>query len=237
MVVCYPVATLADIIMHMIISVSFQTMKYLQQSLEVQDASLLIALLIVGVTLLVGAAIYATATKKVRGTTLAVLGMQASGKTQLYKTLQGMEYTGYEATSVNEYEGFDIKLPDRTIHIKKGKDIGGTEAYIKLYYKEMMRENEIVIFVFNAYRYLNDSTYSRNTNARFDFINLHRNEKDIVILGSYLDYFSESEQKTIIDKVRQRNKDKAYAALFAINFFVLDIRNKESVQEIAKRIF
>ena len=171
------------------------------------------------------------------GKTLAVLGMQASGKTQFYKTLQNLEYTGYEATSVNEYEGFDIKLTDRTIHIKKGKDIGGTEAYIKQYYEKMISENEIVVFVFDVYAYLNDGAYLRNANARFDFVNQHRNEKSVVILGSHLDKFPKKERKTVIGKVQQMNKDKAYAGLFSVNFFVADIRNKEAVQEIVEKIF
>lgn len=31
------------------------------------------------------------------------------------------------------------------------------------------------------------------------------------------------------------NKDKAYAGLFSVNFFVADIRNKEAVQEIVEK--
>lgn len=209
----------------------------LQQPSEVQEASVLITVLIVGAALLFANVIYATITEIVRGKTLAVLGMQASGKTQFYKTLQNLEYTGYEATSINEYKGFDIKLTDRTIHIQKGKDIGGTEAYIKQYYEKMMTDNEVVVFVFDVYAYLNDGTYSRNTNARFDFINQHRNEKDIVILGSHLDKFPKKERKAVIGKVQQMNKDKIYAGLFSVNFFVADIRNKDAVQEIAEKIF
>ena len=209
----------------------------LQQPSEVQEASVLITVLIVGAALLFANVIYATITEIVRGKTLAVLGMQASGKTQFYKTLQNLEYTGYEATSINEYKGFDIKLTDRTIHIQKGKDIGGTEAYIKQYYEKMITDNEVVVFVFDVYAYLNDGTYSRNTNARFDFINQHRNEKDIVILGSHLDKFPKKERKAVIGKVQQMNKDKIYAGLFSVNFFVADIRNKDAVQEIAEKIF
>lgn len=97
----------------------FQLTTNLQQPSEVQEASVLITLLLVGAAIILANVIYATVTEIVGGKTLAVLGMQASGKTQFYKTLQNLEYTGYEATSVNEYEGFDIKLTDRTIHIKK----------------------------------------------------------------------------------------------------------------------
>lgn len=215
----------------------FQLTTNLQQPSEVQEASVLITLLLVGAAIILANVIYATVTEIVGGKTLAVLGMQASGKTQFYKTLQNLEYTGYEATSVNEYEGFDIKLTDRTIHIKKGKDIGGTEAYIKQYYEKMISENEIVVFVFDVYAYLNDGAYLRNANARFDFVNQHRNEKSVVILGSHLDKFPKKERKTVIGKVQQMNKDKAYAGLFSVNFFVADIRNKEAVQEIVEKIF
>lgn len=41
----------------------------------------------------------------------------------------------------------------------------------------MISENEIVVFVFDVYAYLNDGAYLRNANARFDFVNQHRNEK------------------------------------------------------------
>ena len=215
----------------------FQLTTNLQQPSEVQEASVLITLLLVGAAIILANVIYATVTEIVGGKTLAVLGMQASGKTQFYKTLQNLEYTGYEATSVNEYDGFDIKLADRTIHIKKGKDIGGTEAYIKQYYEKMISENEIVVFVFDVYAYLNDRAYLRNANARFDFVNQHRNEKSVVILGSHLDKIPKKERKTVIGKVQQMNKDKAYASLFSVNFFVADIRNKDAVQEIVEKIF
>lgn len=215
----------------------FQIVTNLQLPPKVQEASVFLTLLIVGIAAFLVGVIYATVTEVVKGKTLAVLGMQASGKTQFYRTLQNLEYTGYEATSVNEYEGFDIKLADRTIHIKKGKDIGGTEAYIKQYYEKMMNDNEVVVFVFDVYTYLNDGTYSRNTNARFDFINQHRNEKSIVILGSHLDKFPKKERKAVIGKVQQMNKNKIYAGLFSVNFFVADMRNKDAVQEIAEKIF
>lgn len=222
----------------MITSASLQTVKILQYPMEVQEAALpLVIWLIIGVFALLAGIIYATKTDPVKGTTMAVLGMQASGKTQFYKTLQNIKYTGYEATSVNDYEGFDIKLSDRTIHIRKGIDIGGTEAYIKQYYKKMICDNEIVVFVFDVYRYLNDSSYSRNTNARFDFINRHRNEKSIVILGSHLDNFPESKRKNIIEQVQQRNNGKDHAELFSVNFFTLDMRSKEAVQKVAEKIF
>lgn len=101
----------------------------------------------------------------------------------------------------------------------------------------MISENEIVVFVFDVYAYLNDGAYLRNANARFDFVNQHRNEKSVVILGSHLDKFPKKERKTVIGKVQQMNKDKAYAGLFSVNFFVADIRNKEAVQEIVEKIF
>lgn len=87
----------------------FQIVTNLQLPQKVQEASVFLTLLIVGIAAFLVGVIYATVTEVVKGKTLAVLGMQASGKTQFYRTLQNLEYTGYEATSVNEYEGFDIK--------------------------------------------------------------------------------------------------------------------------------
>lgn len=56
-----------------------------------------------------------------------------------------------------------------------------------------------------------------------------------MILGSHLDKIPKRERKTVIGKVQQMNKDKAYAGLFSVNFFVADIRNKEAVQEIVEK--
>ena len=107
--------------------------------------------------------------RKVQGKSLVVLGMKGAGKTRFYRFLQNKPFIEGES-GIDEYEEFEYKKQDgKTIYIRKGKDIGGSEDYINQY-EDMIKKCDILVFCFDLNRYLSDSTYEKQVNARFDFV-------------------------------------------------------------------
>ncbi len=168
------------------------------------------------------------------GKSICVLGMQESGKTQLYATMKGVSYSEYTATSYDEYDSFKFSLKGRTIEVAKGTDIGGGPEYVKANYRKMISENDIIFFVFDVNRFLNDDQYFTDTCTRLDFLNenlisLGKNQSShYAVFGSHLDVsgLSSAEAAT---KVRQKLQYKYYASLVQNNFVTIDLRSKSEV--------
>lgn len=176
------------------------------------------------------------------GKSLAILGMQGSGKTQLLSNIRNVEYKDYAATLGEEaYEPFTIHLGNRDVKIEGGKDIGGGEELIKDYYEEMIKNNEIIFFLFNAYEYRHNSDYQDMTQARLDYI--HRkgvsNGKTVAVFGTFADKFkNEEDVKRAYSDIKQSVANKTYAGLLNKNFGLLNMRNQKQVMEILdKKIF
>ena len=127
-----------------------------------------LALWILGVVFLGGCIIVIINAVKTSGKKLAIVGMQEAGKSTLYNMLRTGEPGEHLPTTIEEIAEFKVK--DRDIKIKKGKDIGGGPEFIMPYYEDLIRDNEIIIFIFNVSEYLNDISYQRNTKDRLDFI-------------------------------------------------------------------
>lgn len=180
--------------------------------------------------------------EKTEGKSLSVLGMQGAGKTQLYNMLKGKYGVKTVPTGTEPYNSFEIKLKDRTVVISDGKDIGGSETYIKQYYKDMIFKNDIIIFIFNIKLYLNDRNEKRLVNARLEHLYEHcknnKNiDKNVVIIGSFADKLSKDELKDASSKLLESVGQKDYAKLFKTNVFIIDITNKEQVKDMAEKIF
>lgn len=180
--------------------------------------------------------------EETEGKSLAVLGMQGAGKTQLYNMLKGKYGVKTVPTGNEPYESFNIKLKDRTITISDGKDIGGNETYIRQFYEDMIVQNEIVIFVFNIKSYFNNEKERRLINARLEYLyekcKLNKNiDKNVVIIGSFADKLSKDEAKDPYNKLLNLVSKKDYEKLFKKNVFIIDVTNKEQVIKVAEEIF
>lgn len=176
--------------------------------------------------------------KSVHGKHLAVLGMKGAGKTRLYCFMRNIKYKE-EATGKNEYPSFDYTKSDGTkVRIEKGYDIGGGEDFIRDNYEKMMKDSDIVIFVFDISKYFSDTEeYQRQTNSRFDFINKKISENENkVIIGSHLDQLKSEKRETIKDRFLKNIKDKPYSGMFTVNFFLADITNNEQIKGIIDKI-
>ncbi len=170
-----------------------------------------------------------------------ILGPQQVGKTTLYDYLQGKNNSSKQ-TSVNNYDEFTYKIDkDKSLIIRKGKDIGGGTEFIERFYEKMITDKEVDygFFVFNAYEYLNNIEHRRDVNARLDFI-YGKNilNKKTIIIGSYIDKFSNEEVDKVASKIKELTADKSYRTLLSGEYLhLLNLTNHESLKDFFKNIF
>jgi hypothetical protein len=103
---------------------------------------------------------------------LTILGMEGSGKTTLWNgILQGDELKHSQSTSSK------TQLEERVVEIngvkkvfKNNFDIPGGLDYVRLEYKNLIEENDFIIFSVSGPTYLFNSKYQDEANARLSFI-------------------------------------------------------------------
>lgn len=217
-------------------------MLYLESVNEVNFAIIQfipLVLWILGAIFLGGCIIVVYNAVKTTGKKLAIIGMERAGKSTLYNMLKTGEPGMPLQTSVEEIGEFTIK--DRKIKIKKGKDIGGGTEFIQ-YYEDMIKQNEIIIFVFNVSKYLNDIIYQRDTKDRLDFVyrksrEFNKEVNNLVMLASHVDLLSSDKQKTAVKDILNTINGKQYNEMFKNNFFVMSIVNNEHINKLKESIF
>lgn len=184
-------------------------------------------------------------TEKLKGKTLAILGMPEAGKTQFLRNLQGKKYEKCESTNgaVN-YEDFYYAHGERRIKIAPGKDIGGAEENIKPYWKKMIEENEIILFIFDISQYFSNDEYRKNTNARLDFINKKiGDKKEWAIIGSHVDKAKgevkkeEKDNTGALTLMRKYTEGKEYQRLIEKNFFARNLTDSKHFHIIISKLF
>jgi len=177
------------------------------------------------------------------GKTLAIIGMQMAGKTTMWNMLRnGYSDKNYSPTGKEQVGEFVLKNGDRQIKIKKSLDVGGGDEYLKLYWNQLIKENEIIIFIFNIQKYLNDLEYQRQTNARLDFIcekasESNREMKNMVMIASHIDLFPSGEQKDADQKVLRAMTGKSYEKMFKENYCAINLTDKPSIDKLVNEIF
>ncbi len=179
-----------------------------------------------------------TKTKKLEGKSMGILGMSASGKTLLLRSLQGKSYEEYEQTSNEEYDSFTLTIGTRSIKIAAGKDIGGVDENVPMYYERFLKDKDICMFLFDLQRYLNDYQYMVDTNARFDHIYRHLiKEKECAIIGSHVDKVKIKKGESIINIVQSKVVGKPYANLLKENFFAYNLTDKNDIETLVEKLF
>lgn len=199
-----------------------------------------LALWILGVVFLGGCIIVIINAVKTSGKKLAIVGMQEAGKSTLYNMLRTGEPGEHLPTTIEEIAEFKVK--DRDIKIKKGKDIGGGPEFIMPYYEDLIRDNEIIIFIFNVSEYLNDISYQRNTKDRLDFIyrkskEYNKKMNNLVMIASHIDILSSDKQKTAVNEILNSISGKQYQEMFKSNFFAINIIDKKHINKLIDHIF
>ena len=141
-----------------------------------------------------------------KGKKIVVLGSKATGKTTLQTFLrEGRVVTKYEETLVenlpaNTYYGTDFKF-----HLKKGKDIGGSDTY-KSYWEKLIKGSDYCFYLFNTY-----DIYANNKRAILymsDYLPhiakiCNDNNVKLLVVGNFTDKITNfsMEQKEISHKI------------------------------------
>lgn len=165
---------------------------------------------------------------------MAVLGMKQSGKTTWYNYLTGDNRVAQTYDSVRIKEIF-LKFPDgKEARIKEGVDIGGDEGNVTEYYKKMIDNNEVVLFFFSAYDYLNDNEYRRVVNGRLDYIKRHLGDKYFYYIMTYADKIPDREGalSKILDVLKEEDFFKMQKGYFLIN-----ATDKKELEDLSTVIF
>lgn len=166
---------------------------------------------------------------------LGVIGMKGSGKTTLLFKLGGVKEMKYN-TSEEKYEEFTFKTSShKTVHVKKGKDIGGTKNYIAEY-KDIIQKNNVIFYFFDINQYLSTVEYRRECNSRLSFIFPHLENKVTVLVATHADKskLSKNELKESIMKIII---DKNYSKLFTENFFILNLIDDNQFSHLIESLF
>lgn len=171
-------------------------------------------------------------TEKVEGKSIAVLGMEKSGKTTLLCHMRRIPYHREN----EDFPEFTYKLNGRELVIKEGRDIDGGDAWMETY-KDRISKSDIVFFVFDAKKYLEDVYYLIETNGRLSFIKEEMKEKHWAILGTHLDAMNSDEEKqsSIID-IQKKVSDKPYKELFLKNFIVLNMTEGKAIDDFLNKV-
>ena len=150
---------------------------------------------------------------------LAILGPNEAGKTTLWNYFAGKPFSPiYKQTEGKEtisFEAYGVvwttqKPKDYKV---KGHDINGNEDYIRIYWKDLIKDSDMIIFVFNANKYLeNELEYQRDVNQRLQFVKstiekqTDGKKRKVWLLGSYADKLKNREEdwKKIINLINKK---------------------------------
>ena len=197
--------------------------------------------------------IFGGETTTVEGKTMGVLGMPEAGKTQFYKSLKGEPYRIYEGTAAEDYPEFNFKINQKVIKVKAGRDIGGTESYVQHYYTDFIDYKDIIVFVFDVKKYLEEPTYQRDVRDRLDFIwrkmsvkaKLESSpssndvtayiKKKFILFGSHLDQLSDQQKKDALGQLHESVKGKVFREMYHNNMYIVDLRDRNLLFEIFEK--
>ncbi len=203
-----------------------------------QEAWLWIPILAIATTVVV----VVKTIKKFSGTSIGVLGMPESGKTQFLMNLQGKgekyKNEGYQGTSKDEYKKFTFTIGNKEYKIKGGTDISGDNYSIKTYYETFLKNKDICVFLFDIQKYKDNLGYRKDTNARLDYINNHiKDASECAIIGSHVDKVKIEEGQSIITIIQKFVEKKDYARLLNINFFACNLTSEKDMNELVNKLF
>lgn len=190
---------------------------------------------------------------------MAVLGMTQSGKTTWYNFLRGNEVTESYQTASYEIDAFDFTIDGRTITIAKGRDINGTEENVGMYYESLIKNNDTVMFFFDAAKYIKaldavkqykkdetsvkaeDYAYVRFTNARLRYIqNQLPEDRTFYTILSHTDLIKSS--GTTKDPINTIKKELIRLKIYgveAVDKYVIsaNMTNDKDIENIKQCIF
>ena len=119
-----------------------------------------------------------------KGKRFAILGAKATGKTTLHNFLTNGELTG--GTGIEKTKSHSFKLKDLKFHIRKGKDITGSEDFV-IEWKKIISSCNYTFYMIDSERvYKND----------FEYMELIENH--LSIIGNYYEESSRKDKVNIV---------------------------------------
>lgn len=157
-------------------------------------------IIIVPIAVIIGSLVYYSYRTKVLkslyGKKIMLFGPSQSGKTTLFNWMvynrSTIDYikTIDEETKTAKKEPFTDKITKITY-----TDLGGEDTYLVQNGESFYLKNDIVIFIFDAKKYLNMETYRKDTNIRLSFFpDMEKKAiKPILLIASHKDLLSKDE--------------------------------------------
>ena len=182
--------------------------------------------------------------KKVK---LAILGPNEAGKTTLWNYFAGKPSSPiYEQTEGIQTISFKASnIVWTTINPKyfkvEGPDINGNGDYIRNYWRKIIKNSDMIIFVFNAKNYLdNEHEYQRDVNQRLQFVKstidkqTDGNTRKVWLLGSFADKLKNRKEdwEKIIDII----KTKPYCDI-SNNSACFNLTNAKELEDYYQKMF
>lgn len=181
---------------------------------------------------------------------LAILGPNEAGKTTLwnffkgrpaskvYQETDGKVALSFVASSI-KWNAVKPDEPEEKLRFT-GYDINGNGDFIRTDWEKLIENSNMIIFVFNSYKYLNNVGYQRDINQRMQFVySTVRKQTDgkkrgIWLLGSYADKLGNKKKdwESIIGII----KTKPYCDISHNNACV-NLTNEDELKEYYKKIF
>lgn len=202
--------------------------------------STMIILIIFGFLGLTAGLVALVQTIKTRGRKIIVLGMQGAGKTTFLNSLRGEYYQEVSPTAEEKYPKFSTKIGSRDVWISDGIDYGGGDAYVTQY-EDMLKNKEIVFFVFDLSKYLTDIEYKRRTNSRLQLLYSIAKRRSIdvnnnvVVIGSHYDEVKKKMKD--VKNALSELQSKSYGEMFLSNVFAIDTRDEKNIDELKEKVF
>lgn len=177
--------------------------------------------------------------KKLSGTSIAVLGAEGVGKTQLYYTLQGKVYDDPKQTNWDDIPEFDYECNGKTYKIKNGEDWGGNEGLRSVWW-DLVKGKDIIVFIFDVNKYLTEPEYEKKTNSImadvWNLLKVNEKENKHICIGSHLDELKSYKKEKAKADVQDKLKNTPYSELVKRNFDLIDVRDKKQVEGIFKKV-
>lgn len=180
---------------------------------------------------------------RLKGNSIAILGPQGCGKTSLYRILQNRRYDRVKdgGTSVEEYNSFKSNIVNKNVHIEGGKDIGGSRDYVPTYYKQMINEKDIIIFLFDINEYLSDVDYANDVHDRLDFIwpklKAKYGSDDVkskyALIGTHYDLVPKEKSKKAYEELSHRFNREEFVGMLKNNTILADLTKPDN-KELSK---
>ena len=186
-------------------------------------------------TIALSGVIYGYADNPSPSTKICILGQKGSGKTTFLNWLRNRTFTStYSQTFDERYASFDYNGKK----IEGGRDIGGGTDFVKDYYEDMINQNDVCIFLFDAHKFISDEVYRQGTwdRAAFIYSKCPDSNKRHTI-GTHFDQTSYDNVNKLREHICDLSKHKCFADMFLKSCTIVDLTKKESFEDCAKRIF